>query len=66
MDDSIFFLPEIVIVASIIGIPALYILTENNKSYSICSNISLGFAFMFLVLSWYYTYFLSLDKSSLV
>ena len=66
MADSIFFLPEILLVASIIGIPALYILTENNKSYSICSNISLSFALMFLVFSWYYPDFLSLDKGDLI
>ena len=38
MDSSILFLPELLLVASIMAIPALYIATENNKSYSICAN----------------------------
>ena len=54
MDNSALFLPEILLIASIMAIPALYIFTENNKSFSWCSNLTLGVSFLFLVLSWYY------------
>ena len=37
MDDSILFLPELLLVASILAIPALYLATENKRSYSICA-----------------------------
>jgi len=62
MDSSSLFLPEILLVASIMVIPALHIFTENRRSYSICSNISLVGAFVFLVLSWYYPESLSMDR----
>ena len=54
MDSSSLFLPEILLIASIMAIPALHFFTENRRSYSICSNVSLVGAFIFLVLSWYY------------
>ena len=42
MNDSILFLPELLLVASILAIPALYLATENKRSYSICANASLS------------------------
>ena len=45
------------------AIPALYIFTENNKSFSWCSNLTLGVSFLFLVLSWYYPDSLSMDRT---
>ena len=51
MDSSLLFLPELLLVASIMAIPALYIATENNKSYSICANMTLA-------LSLYYSGFI--------
>ena len=62
MDSSSLFLPEILLIASIMVIPALHIFTENRRSYSICSNVSLVGAFIFLVLSWYYPESLSMDR----
>ena len=62
MDSSSLFLPEILLIASIMAIPALHIFTENRRSYSICSNVSLVGAFIFLVLSWYYPESLSMDR----
>ncbi len=62
MDISALFLPEILLIASIMVIPALYIFTENNKSFSICSNLTLGGAFLFLILSWYYPNTLDIDR----
>ena len=64
MNSSALFLPEILIIASIMAIPALYILTENNKSFSMCSNLTLGSSFLFLVLSWYYPDSLSMDREA--
>lgn len=63
MDNSALFLPEILLIASIMAIPALYIFTENNKSFSWCSNLTLGVSFLFLVLSWYYPDSLSMDRT---
>ena len=63
MDSSSLFLPEILLIASIMVIPALHIFTENRRSYSICSNVSLVGAFVFLVLSWYYPESLSMDRN---
>ena len=62
MDNSSLFLPEILLIASIMVIPALYIFTDNNKSFSLCSNLTLGFSFIFLVLSWYYPDSLSMSR----
>ena len=62
MDSSSLFLPEILLIASIMVIPALHIFTENRRSYSICSNVSLVGAFIYLVLSWYYPESLSMDR----
>ena len=42
MDSSVLFLPELLLIASIMAIPGLYIFTENRNSYSICSNLSLS------------------------
>ena len=64
MDATLLFLPELLLVASIIAIPALYIATENNKSFSICSNISLFISLIVLVIFWFYPENLSLDKES--
>ena len=63
MDNSALFLPEILLIASIMAIPALYIFTENNKSFSWCSNLTLGVSFLFLILSWYYPDSLSMDRT---
>ena len=41
MDSTILFLPELILIASILAIPAIYIATESTKSYSICANITL-------------------------
>ena len=62
MDSSSLFLPEILLIASIMVIPALYIFTDNNKSFSLCSNLTLGFSFIFLVFSWYYPDSLSMTR----
>ena len=62
MDSSVLFLPELLLIASIMAIPGLYIFTENRNSYSICSNLSLSGALAFLVLSWYYPDTISMDR----
>ena len=66
MDSSLLFLPELLLVASIMAIPALYIATENNKSYSICANITLALSFLLLVLFWFYPDEVSFEKNSSV
>lgn len=64
MDATLLFLPELLLIASIIAIPALYIATENNKSFSICANLSLFISLIVLVTFWFYPENLSLDKGS--
>ena len=64
MDSTALFLPELVIIASILVVPAIYIATENAKSYSICSNISLFVSLILVILFWYYPDEDSFDKSS--
>ena len=64
MDSTFLFLPELVLVASILAIPAIYIATDSSKSYSICSNISLLVSLILVVLFWYYPDSVSFDKSS--
>lgn len=64
MDDSILFLPELLLVASIMAIPALYLATENRQSYSICANISLSVSLLLLVLFWFYPDEVSFEKQS--
>ena len=65
MDATLLFLPELLLIASIIAIPALYIATENNKSFSICANLSLLISLIVLVTFWFYPDNLSLDKDLL-
>ena len=62
MDSSVLFLPELLLIASIMAIPGLYIFTENRNSYSICSNLSLSGALIFLVVSWYYPDTISMNR----
>ena len=64
MDPTILFLPELILVASILAIPAIYIATASTKSYSICSNISLFVSLLLVILFWYYPEDVSFDKSS--
>ena len=64
MDSTFLFLPEMILIASILAIPAIYIATESTKSYSICSNISLFVSLLLVVLFWYYPDDVSFDKSS--
>jgi len=64
VNATLLFLPELLLIASIIAIPALYIATENNKSFSICANLSLFISLIILVLFWFYPEKLSLDKES--
>ena len=64
MDATLLFLPELLLIASIIAIPALYIATENNKSFSICANLSLLISLIVLVTFWFYPDNLSFDKDS--
>ena len=64
MDDSILFLPELLLVASILAIPALYLATENKRSYSICANASLSVSLLLLVLFWFYPDDVSFEKQS--
>jgi proton-translocating NADH-quinone oxidoreductase chain N len=64
VDATLLFLPELLLIASIIAIPALYIATENNKSFSICANLSLLISLIVLVTFWFYPDNLSLDKDS--
>jgi len=64
MDSTVLFLPELILIASIMAIPAIYIATNNTKSYSICSNISLFVSLLLVILFWYYPDQLSFDKSS--
>ena len=64
MGPMALFLPELVIIASILAVPAIYIATENAKSYSICSNISLFVSLLLVILFWYYPDEVSFDKSS--
>ena len=66
MDSSLLFLPELLLVASIMAIPALYIATENNKSYSICANMTLALSFLLLILFWFYPDEVSFEKNSSV
>ena len=63
MDSSYLFLPELLLVASIMAIPALYIVTENRKSYSICSNITLSLSLLLLILFWFYPDEVSFEKN---
>ena len=63
MDSTVLFLPELILVASILAIPAIYIATNSNKSYSICSNISLFVSLFLVILFWYYPEEVSFDKS---
>ena len=46
------------------SIPAIYIATNNTKSYSICSNISLFVSLLLVILFWYSPDEVSFDKSS--
>ena len=64
MDSTFLFLPEMILIASILAIPAIYIATESTKSYSICSNLSLFVSLLLVVLFWYYPDNVSFDKSS--
>ena len=64
MDLTLLFLPELILVASILAIPAIYIATASTKSYSICSNISLFVSLLLVILFWYYPEDVSFDKSS--
>ena len=64
MDDSILFLPELLLVASILAIPALYIATESKRSCSICANASLSVSLLLLVLFWFYPDDVSFEKQS--
>ena len=64
MDSSYLFLPELLLVASIMAIPALHIATENRRSYYICSNVSLFLSFLLLVLFWFYPDEVSFDKTA--
>lgn len=64
MDSSYLFLPELLLVASIMAIPALHIATENRRSYYICSNISLSLSFLLLVLFWFFPDDVSFDKTA--
>ena len=64
MDSTVLFLPELILIASIMAIPAIYIATNNTKSYSICSNISLFVSLLLVILFWYYPDQSSFDKSS--
>ena len=64
MDATLLFLPELLLIASIIAIPALYIATENNKSFSMCANLSLLISLIVLETFWFYPDNLSLDKDS--
>jgi NADH-quinone oxidoreductase subunit N len=57
-------LPELILIASILSIPAIYIATNNDKSYSICSNISLFVSLLIVILFWYFPDDVSFDKSS--
>ena len=64
MDSTVLFLPELILIASIMSIPAIYIATNNTKSYSICSNISLFVSLLLVILFWYSPDEVSFDKSS--
>lgn len=64
MDSTVLFLPELILIASILSIPAIYIATNNDKSYSICSNISLFASLLIVILFWHYPEDVSFDKSS--
>lgn len=64
MDSTFLFLPEIILIASILAIPAIYIATESTKSYSICSNISLFVSLLLVILFWYFPDEVSFDKTS--
>jgi len=66
VNSSLLFLPELLLVASIMAIPALYIATENNKSYSICANMTLSLSLLLLVLFWFYPDEVSFEKNSSV
>ena len=50
MDSTILFLPELILIASILAVPAIYIATNSTKSYSICSNISLAVSLLVVIL----------------
>ena len=62
MEPSSLFLPEIVLVASIMTIPGLYMLTETKKSFALCSNLTLASILLFLVISWFNPEALSIDR----
>ncbi len=53
MEPSSLFLPEIVLVASIMTIPGLYMLTGTKKSFALCSNLTLASILLFLIVSWF-------------
>ena len=64
MDSTVLFLPELILIASILAIPAIYIATERTKSYSICANSTLFESLLLVILFWYYPDNVSFDKSS--
>lgn len=64
MDSTVLFLPELILIASILSIPAIYIATNSTKSYSICSNISLFVSLLIVILFWYSPDEVSFDKTS--
>ena len=64
MDPTVLFLPELILIASILSIPAIYIATNSTKSYSICSNISLFVSLLIVILFWYSPDEVSFDKTS--
>ena len=64
MNSTVLFLPELILIASILSIPAIYIATNSTKSYSICSNISLFVSLLIVILFWYSPEQVSFDKSS--
>ena len=64
MDSTVLFLPELILIASILSIPAIYIATNSTKSYSICSNISLFVSLLVVILFWYSPDEVSFDKTS--
>ena len=64
IDSSVLFLPELLIVASIIAMPILYVATNNKNSYFICANLTLFVSFLLLLFFWYYPETVSFDKQS--
>ena len=64
MDSSYLFVPEILLIASIMAIPGLYIATENRRSYLICANLTLLISLFLLVLFWFFPEDVSFDKEA--